>query len=102
MKLNDNFQVPINAPQEISRFLYDVLRPMSKKVNGMAGGRFSDTDGVSSASPTAGMYAVGDFIRNSSPSELGSGGSKYVIFGWLCLTGGSPGTWVECRFLTGN
>jgi hypothetical protein len=54
------------------------------------------------AAPTTGDYAVGDFVRNSTPSELGSAGSKYVITGWVCVTAGTPGTWLACRCLTGN
>lgn len=102
MRVNENFQVPSDAQPSVSRFLYDFLRPMAKKLNGVASGTFSDFDAAATSAPTTGTYAVGDLIRNSAPSELGSGGSKYVIYGWLCLTAGSPGTWVECRFLTGN
>lgn len=65
------------------------------------------------AAPTTGTYAVGDFVRNSTPSEVTPTvatydtvgtvvGAKYVVFGWVCVTAGTPGTWKECRFLTGN
>ena len=45
---------------------------------------------------------VGDEIRNSAPAELGTAGSKYVIRGWICVTAGTPGTWLPMRLLTGN
>jgi hypothetical protein len=54
------------------------------------------------APPSSGWWRQGDRVRNSAPSELGSGGSKYVITDWICAASGSQGTWVECRSLTGN
>lgn len=71
-------------------------------VNLMTDGRVAGVNNAVTSIPTTGTYAVGDFVRNSTPSELGSAGSKYVIFGWLCVVAGSPGTLVQCRFLTGN
>jgi hypothetical protein len=52
--------------------------------------------------PTSGTFAPGDFIRNSAPVEAGAVSSKYVVLGWLCTVGGTPGTFVQCRALTGN
>lgn len=54
------------------------------------------------AAPTGGTWTQGDFVRNAAPTELGAGGSKYVILGWSCIASGTPGTWVQCRCLTGN
>lgn len=54
------------------------------------------------AAPTSGQWYVGDRCRNRNPMELGSGSSKYVIEGWICIASGAPGTWVERRTLTGN
>ena len=52
-------------------------------------------------------WAKGSQVYNTSPAELGSVGSKYVVTGWICVTsgsGGSTGTdvWKEMRCLTGN
>lgn len=71
-------------------------------VNLLTDGRLSGTNNATTAAPTGGDYAQGDFVRNSQPTELGAVSSKYVVYGFLCVAGGSPGTWVECRFLTGN
>lgn len=54
-----------------------------------------------------GTFVAGDRIINRVPSEQGSvtnPPSKYVIDGWLCTTGGAPGTavWMQQRTLTGN
>lgn len=90
-----------DVPALITR-LYDLWRPMASQINNFVEGRISAATNASSSAPTSGMYQQGDFVRNSAPAELGSGGSKYVIEGWLCTVGGEPGTFVEKRFLTGN
>lgn len=58
--------------------------------------------GSASPSSSDGTFSRGDIINNITPSELGDIGSKYVIEGWLCISDGNPGTWVEKRALTGN
>jgi hypothetical protein len=78
--------------------LFDHLKKIATQLNNFTEGKVSSvTNGYTSA-PTTGTYNIGDFVRNSAPSELGSASSKYVIFGWIYLSGG----WEECRFLTGN
>lgn len=54
------------------------------------------------AAPVSGRWSQGDYVENTNPTELGSAGSKYFINGWKCLSGGTPGTWVADRRLTGN
>ena len=54
------------------------------------------------SAPTTGSWARGDWVKNSAPTEAGGAGSRYMIFGWLCVTSGTPGTWREMRVLTGN
>jgi hypothetical protein len=39
-----------------------------------------------SASPTIGTYVQGDMMFNSAPAAGGP-------MGWMCVAGGSPGTW---------
>ena len=70
-------------------------------VNALSDGRIAATT-ARNAPPTLGSYTHGDFVRNSEPMEAGSAGSKYVVYGWLCVSSGTPGTFVEARFLTGN
>ena len=82
--------------------LYDLFKGIAIQLNGISEGQLAASYTAQTAAPTAGTWAKGDFVKNSSPSELGTAGSKYVIHGWQCVTGGSPGTWVQCRFLTGN
>jgi hypothetical protein len=52
--------------------------------------------------PTSGSWPAGSFVFNSNPIELGTNGSKYILLGWTCTVGGTPGTWLQARTLTGN
>ena len=54
------------------------------------------------SAPKTGTWPTGATVINSAVTELGSASSKYVITGWVCVAGGTPGTWVETRALTGN
>lgn len=54
------------------------------------------------AAPTGNKWAQGNFCWNSTPTEQGTAGSKYVVLGWVCVASGTPGTWLPCRTLTGN
>lgn len=78
------------------------LRAVSSQVNAITTGRASAFHGALPAAPTTGAWALGDEVRNVAPAELGSPGSKYVVHGWQCIAPGTPGTWVEMRYLTGN
>lgn len=95
MRLNTTPRIPADP------ILVREIREHAQQVNLMAEGRIVAAYNAMPSVPTAGTYAQGDFVRNSTPSELGTAGSKYVIFGWLCVVGGTPGTFVQCRFLTG-
>lgn len=89
-------------PQNLKFNLYKLFQRVHQQLNQLTEGRIAAATNAATAAPTAGDYMRGDFIRNSEPSELGSAGSKYVILGWECVTSGNPGTWVQCRALTGN
>jgi hypothetical protein len=71
-------------------------------LNLLTDGRLAGTNNATTAAPTSGTHAQGDVVRNSAPTELGTAGSKYVVLGWVCVAGGTPGTWVQIRALTGN
>lgn len=94
----------LNATPRISGdpVLVRELREHATMVNLLSDGRVAGTSNASTAAPTTGLYAQGDFVRNSAPAELGAAGNKYVIVGWLNVQGGEPGTFVACRCLTGN
>ena len=106
MRLGDPI-LPVNPEsdydKQLNRTLLDFLRRLIPKVNGLASGSFAHrADNAATAAPTAGSYVQGDFVANSNPTEFGGAGSKYVLQGWICVAGGTPGTWRECRTLTGN
>ena len=100
MKLNQEPRLPLELAQ-LTRRLTDILREVISQVNGLTDGRASAYT-TATAAPTTGTYAQGDKVWNSAPSELGGAGSKYVVIGWVCTVGGTPGTWLQMRTLTGN
>ncbi|MDE2098896.1 MAG: hypothetical protein KGL39_16705 [Patescibacteria group bacterium] len=77
-------------------------RAISNQVNLISEGKQVGVYTASAAAPTTGTYALGDFVLNNNPSELGIIGAKYILHGWRCTAAGTPGTWVQCRFLTGS
>lgn len=79
-----------------------LLRAIADQINNLTEGRISAVTNAYTAAPTTGTHAQGDFVRNSAPSEAGGAGSKYVVIGWVCTVSGTPGTWLQCRYLTGN
>jgi hypothetical protein len=50
--------------------------------------------------PTEGIFSIGDVVINQNPTEQGNAGSKYIIYGWQCIT--APNTFLPLRTLTGN
>lgn len=84
--------------REIEKGFDDVVR----QLNGVSEGSASVFHNAVTAAPTTGVWFQGDYLRNATPSELGSAASKYVILGWVCTASGEPGTWLQCRVLTGN
>lgn len=101
MKIDENIPfirgLEPGTQSEIRSYLNRIVRTF----NQVAGGNVSGYYTSGSASPTGGTWAAGDQVRNTAPAEAGTAGSKYVITGWICVTGGTPGTWKEMRTLTG-
>jgi hypothetical protein len=101
MRLQEKPLLPLDSSR-LNVALDALFFQIATKVNGLADGRLAVIDNARTAVPTTGTWAQGDFVRNSTPTEQGAAASKYVIYGWLCSVGGTPGTWLQCRFLTGN
>ena len=78
------------------------LREHALGINALAEGLLTGTYNAQTAAPTTGTHAAGDQVRNSAPAEAGGVGNKYVVIGWICTVGGTPGTWLAMRTLTGN
>lgn len=101
-RLNTDARLPQGGDMPtLLRRLAELQRENAALVNALAEGRMAGAVNAASAAPTSGAYAVGDFVRNSAPSEQGAAGSKYVIEGWVCVTA-SPLAFVQKRFLTGS
>lgn len=100
MRLPTEARLPLDLPGLV-RQLTTLWAQMAQQVNGVSEGSVSVTN-AATAAPTTGVWTRGDFLRNSEPEELGVASSMYVVTGWLCVASGEPGTWTECRSLTGN
>jgi len=105
MRLAVDPRLPVQSDRDLEhlrRQLAEQFHQHAMQVNLLTEGRLAAVHSAMSSPPTTEIWAQGDLIRNSAPMELGASGSKYVVFGWLCVTSGTPGTWVQLRFLTGN
>lgn len=93
-------------PRQMERKLTDLFRDTATQVNDLTEGRIASVTNAATSVPTTGSWSQGDFVRNATPSEAGTAGSKYVITGWLRLTSSSNNVlntdWVATRSLTGN
>jgi hypothetical protein len=101
MRLDENPLLTTVAPE-----VADILRAQAVATNQVSEGKIDGVPNASTAAPTTGLYKQGDFVRNSTPVELGSVAAKYIVLGWMCTVSGvpnvSPGTFLPMRFLTGN
>ena len=79
-----------------------ILNQITNQLNGISEGTAVYVTNAYTASPASGTYGLGDFVKNSAPVEAGAAASKYVVLGWICTVAGTPGTWLQCRVLTGN
>ena len=98
-KLATSARVPMTYEAGIWRM---IVRELEQQMNLTTEGYVSAFHTALTAAPTTGTWAQGDFVKNSAPSEAGGAGSKYVVIGWICTVAGTPGTWLDCRCLTGN
>jgi hypothetical protein len=53
-------------------------------INAMTDGRLAGTNNATTAAPTTGPHAQGDYVRNSAPSEAGGGRGEICRFGLGC------------------
>lgn len=102
MRVNTELRLPADLVQLI-RHLTGEWRGAVTQLNQLSEGQVFAVTNAATAAPTGSAvnYNLGDFILNSAPAELGTAGSKYIIHGWRCVAAGAPGTWVQCRYLTG-
>lgn len=97
MKANTTPRVGTNDP-----VLQRELREHATQINLISEGRMAGFYTALTAAPTSGTWMQGDSVKNLTPAEFGTSGAKYMIAGWTCVVSGTPGTWVQNRFLTGN
>lgn len=82
----------------------EIIRSICNAVNQLAENRITAKYNASSIVPsgTAVSYQTGDFVPNSNSTVLGTVGAQYIVEGWMCVAPGTPGTFVEKRFITGT
>ena len=100
MKVDPYPRFPADPAQTL-RKLTDLHRALALQLNLLSEGTQGACHAAQTSVPTTGTYATGDFVLNSAPAELGAAAAKYIIHGWRSVAGGTPGTFVQCRFLTG-
>lgn len=98
-KVAVEFQVPDKWERST---VTEIFRKIQDQLNLVSEGKMSARHLNFTTAPTSGTFALGDIAWDSAPAEAGAGGSKYVRLGWVCTTGGTPGTFKEMRVLTGN
>jgi hypothetical protein len=103
MRLNETPQVP-RIRTGLMEWVDEWLRAFSanwlrlaQQVNGVSEGRIAPWHTAHTAHPVAGKYDQGDFVRNSAPVVAGVVPCDYIVMGWVCTEGGTPGTWEEVR-----
>ena len=98
MRLPDNPPLPSSGDtQALLREVQKLMRQVNQQVNALSEGRVTATNNASDTVPTTGTWNRGDFVPNTVPSPIGEAGNQYIIDGWKCVVGGTPGTWVEVR-----
>jgi hypothetical protein len=70
------------------RALTDLLAKICAQLNGLTEGQLAAVTNATTAAPTTGTYAQGDYIRNTAPA------GATPTLGWVCTVAGTPGTWV--------
>ena len=91
--------------QEYDRSLMtEMARQIEDAINRLSSGAIYQHYNATTSAPTGTTVAhsLGDFVKNATPTELGTAGSMYLVVGWLCVASGTPGTFREARVLTGN
>jgi hypothetical protein len=82
------------------RELTDLFRQIAQQVNDFSEGSIVANYSALTSVPTTGTWNKGDVIRNTNPSELGAAPNTYIVYGWICMVAGTPGTWEELRIPT--
>lgn len=103
MRVQTQLRLP-GEDNQLTRHLTKSWAEMTTQLNQLSEGQIVAATNAATAPPTGSAvnYNQGDFIRNLTPTVLGTAGSQYVIMGWVCTVSGAPGTWAQSRTLTGS
>lgn len=80
----------------------EAFRQIEDAINRLSEGRIYQNYNAGTSEPTgdAQAYQLGDVVRNTAPTPTGT--PEFVLWGWVCVASGAPGTWRELRIPTGN
>lgn len=92
------------VPDQYSKSVVsEIIRAICQQIDSLSEGRIVANYQANSTAPVSVGGAVGDFIKDSSPTVLGTVGAQYIREGWVCTSADSSNaTWVEKRFMTGT
>jgi hypothetical protein len=97
MRINEAPQVPRIrtglmewVDEWLRAFAANWLR-IAQQLNGVSEGRIAPWHTAHTTYPVAGKYDQGDFVRNSTPTVAGVVPCDYIVMGWVCTVGGTPG-----------
>ncbi|MDO9313399.1 MAG: hypothetical protein Q7T97_02500 [Burkholderiaceae bacterium] len=99
MRLDPFPRFPADSSQLI-RKLTDLFRDTAKQVNDLTEGKVSAVTNAATSVPTTGTWKQGDFVKHSAPTVAGIAPNTYIVHGWECTVGGTPGTWVAMNVPT--
>lgn len=111
MRIEEQARMPVHIPQmkweewvrSLQITLPGYLQRVVRQLNLISDGKFDAVNLSGTTAPTTGQWSHGDVLRNSNPTEQTSvAGDNYTLFGWICVAGGTPGTWEELRINTGT
>lgn len=90
---------PADLDQTV-RKLTELFRAVALQLNGISEGSIVANYSARTSIPTTGTWKQGDMLRNTAPEVQGTFPWQYVVFGWICVESGTPGTWQEIAMST--
>lgn len=93
--------------RQLPQAAINIIVPINGDPTSSTFGQIANNVNIRSSSiPTTGRYVAGHRVWKDSPALLGSGGSQYIVTGWIRSSTGSNHVlntdWYEMRTLTGT
>lgn len=72
------------------------LNSLFNQVQGLSSGTTGVITGITA--PTSGSWTKDQYVKNTNRAVLGAAPDQYIVDGWLCVQGGTPGVWMEVHY----